>query len=124
VKWDILCRLLPHAAMVATSDDLLREGASGLVRVEEQDTRLWDVLCAVNNKGTVLSTIPGSIDFKAMQTAFFTKEAGRRPFLVLFLFAVVVRVAKTKVQQKSRGRAVTDPAYEVQTICWQYQRMA
>jgi hypothetical protein len=124
VKWNTLCRLLPHAAIVATPDDPLREGGNGLVRVEGKDTRLWDVLCAVNNKGAVLSTIPGSIDFKAMQTAFFTKEAGRRPFLVLFFFAAVVRVSKTKVQQKSRGRAVTDLAYEVQTICWQYQRMA
>jgi hypothetical protein len=78
----------------------------------------------VNNKGTVLSTIPGSIDFKAMQTAFFTKKAGRRPFLVPFFFAAVVRVAKTKVQHKSRGRALTNLAYEVQNICWQYQRMA
>jgi hypothetical protein len=110
--------------MVATPDEPLREGGSGLVRVEGQDTRLWDVLCAVNNKGTVLSTIPGSIDFKAMQTDFHTKEAGRCPFLVLFFFAAVVRVAKTKVQKKSRGRALTDLAYEAQTICWQYQRMA
>jgi hypothetical protein len=78
----------------------------------------------VSNKGTVLSTIPGSIDFKAMQTAFFTKEAGRRLFLVLSFFATAVQVAKTKVQHKSRGRAVTDLAYEVQTICWQYQHMA
>jgi DNA modification methylase len=124
VKWNTLCRLLPHAAIVDTPDESLQEGGNGLVRVEGQDTRLWDIICAVNNKGTALTTVPGSIDFKAMQTAFFTKEAGRRPFLVIFFLAALVRVAKNRGQPKGRSHAVSDLAYQVQTICWQYQRMA
>jgi hypothetical protein len=127
MKWNTLCRLLPHAAIVDTPDEALREDGSGLVRVERQDTRLWDIMCAVNNKGTALSTVPGSIDFMAMRTAFFTKEAGRRPFPVIFFFAAGVRVAKTRSQTNGRGqpkgrcRAVTDLAYQVKTVCWQYQ---
>jgi hypothetical protein len=78
------------------------------------------IMSTVNNKGTALSTIPGLIDFKAIQTGFFTKEACRRPFLVMFFFAAVVRVAKERGQSRSGGRNVTDVAYQVQTICLQY----
>jgi hypothetical protein len=58
VKWNNLCKLLPHAAKVDTPGDALREGGNGLIRVEGQDTRLWDIMCTANNRGTALSTIP------------------------------------------------------------------
>jgi hypothetical protein len=124
VKWNTLYKLLTHAANVNTPDDALCKGGNGLIRVERKDARLWDIMYTVNNKGTALSTTPGSIDFKAMQTVLFTKEAGRRPSLVMFFFSAVVRVAKARGQSRSRGRTVTDVAYQVQTICLQYQRMA
>jgi DNA modification methylase len=125
VKWNILAKMLPNEACLMEATDVLQVGGNGLVRVEGDDTRIWDIMCILNNIGDPTSELPGAVDMRSLQAPFFTAEARRRPFLAILYLNVVIQATKKTGGGAGKREAFIRKLYE-QTgpICYQYQRLA